>query len=351
MLDYLSSLIFPDATLRDAVVRIEESECKIAIAVDADHKLIGTITDGDVRRALINGYSFDDSIDGIIFKTPTTAHIREKDSKIFLLEIMERSQVRQIPLLDDLGRVVGIEVDEHLRQKAKKENLIVIMAGGEGKRLRPLTEETPKPMLKLGVRPMMETTIQNFIAEGFCDFLISVNYKAHIIIDHFKDGSDLGVKIRYLEEEKFLDTAGALTLFPEVPTMPFIVINGDILTKVDFGNVLNFHEAQGAMATMCVREHNIQIPYGVVNSDNFVFQSVEEKPVFTYFINAGIYAFNPEVLKFIKPDTPLTMPDLFQTLKEAGQVCSTYPIHEYWLDIGRIEDYNNAVNVFSSIFK
>lgn len=351
MLNYKSSFLSKDATLRETTVAIELSDGKIALIVDEDEKLIGTITDGDIRRGLIDGLKFEDSIETIIFKTPTTAHINERANKKALISRMQEFQILQIPLLDDDNRVVGLETISHLSIEEKRENWVILMAGGEGRRLRPLTENTPKPMLEIGGKPILETTIQNFIDAGFENFIISVNYKSDIIKDYFKDGRGLGVNIEYLEEDTPLDTAGSLTLLKEKPTQPFIVMNGDILTKINFENVLEFHETQNSIATMCVREYSIQVPYGIVNSEDFKFQSVQEKPNFSYFVNAGIYTFSPEALDLIEPNTPLRMTDFFENLKSAGKDCYTYPVHEYWLDIGKMDDYNHAVNNFSSIFK
>ena len=351
MLDYKSSLLLSTATLREAIVKIENSDGKIAIIVDKDEKLIGTITDGDIRRALIYGLAFDDSIEPIIFKNPTTAHVNERNNRKALLNLMQDLQIRQIPLLDDEGRVVGLETTINLRLEDKQENWVVLMAGGEGRRLRPLTEDTPKPMLKIGGKPILQNTIESFKKAGFHKFLISVNYKADIIKDYFKDGSALGVHIKYLEEEEYLSTAGALSLIQETMKEPFIVMNGDILTKVEFKNVIDFHQSHDAMATMCVREYNLQIPYGVVNSDDFQFESVQEKPMVTYYVNAGIYVFNPKVLNHIPSGEQLTMTDLFEQLKNTGELCCTYPVHEYWLDIGQMDDYHYAVNNYATIFK
>ena len=349
MIDYKKSLIGPDATIDETMATIEQSDSKIAIVIDADQKLIGTITDGDIRRGIISGLKITDNIEPIIFRTPTTCHINQAGDTGMLLDLMRDKQIQQIPIIDNDGRIVGLQIRQKLHKK--KPNAVVIMAGGQGQRLRPLTEETPKPMLEIGGKPILENQINMFKDAGFNRFCLSVNYKADVIKDYFGNGENHDVEISYLEESQPLQTAGALSLLPEKPSAPFIVINGDILTKVDFSNVLDFHAAQNAFATMCAREHTIEIPYGVINADEFEFQSVDEKPSVSYFVNAGIYVFDPDVIDYIPKNEPLNMTDLFKSLKEAHKMCCTYPLHEYWLDIGKKEDFERAQEEYKTVFK
>lgn len=350
MNDYRESLIQADNSVKTAMQVIEASLGKIAIVVDAAGRLLGTVTDGDIRRAILAGQSLDGPIGDVMFTTPVTGHVSELSNPRKMLQKMHDLQIRQMPLLDDEGRVAGLEFSDHLRAVQRRDNLVVLMAGGEGQRLRPLTLETPKPMLNIGPRPILETIIQNFVEAGFRDFMLSVNYKAEVIMDYFGDGSDHGANIQYLREDKPLDTAGALSLIKERPDASIIVMNGDILTKVQFDKLLDFHDSHQALATMCVREFGVTLPYGVVYSDNMVFEKVEEKPHYSWFVNAGIYAFSPAVLDRLAPNTALSMTDLFVQLQAESQKCMTYPLHEYWLDIGKIEDYNRALEEFSAIF-
>lgn len=351
MIDYQSTLLPETATIHDAAIKIEENQAKIVLVVDDNRKLVGTITDGDVRRGLINGLTFQDNIQNIIFRSPTTVLATQAKDKSYLLKLMQKYDVRQIPIIDNEGRIAGLETDHSIKEVEKKENWVVLMAGGEGKRLRPLTEKTPKPMLSMGSKPMLEVIIEHFTKHGFYKFYISVKYKAEIIKSYFKDGSEFNVQIKYLEEEESLDTAGALGLLPTDLAKPFIIMNGDILTKTNFDHLLSFHLNHNASATMCVREYDFQIPYGVVKTNDMRFDSIQEKPNLSFYVNAGIYVLSPEVLKYIKPQNPLKMTDLFINLKETGNSCYTYLIHEYWSDIGKLEDYKQAQNTYENVFK
>ncbi|MGQ9826160.1 MAG: nucleotidyltransferase family protein, partial [Desulfotomaculales bacterium] len=232
----------------------------------------------------------------------------------------------------------------------KRNNVVVIMAGGLGSRLRPLTDECPKPLLKVGGKPLLETILENFLEYGLYNFYFSVNYRAEMIREYFGDGSRWGANIEYINEEKRLGTAGALSLLPEKPKNTVLVMNGDLLTKINFEHLLDFHADTKADATMCVKEYNFQIPYGVVKTDRHRLIEIEEKPVKTFFISAGIYAIEPAVIDLIPRNTYFDMPGLFEKLIKENREAAVFPIREYWLDIGHKEDFERANGEFSEVF-
>jgi NDP-sugar pyrophosphorylase family protein len=225
------------------------------------------------------------------------------------------------------------------------------MAGGFGTRLYPLTEDTPKPLLNVGNRPILETILSRFIKAGFHNFFISTHYKAEKVRAHFGDGSAWGVKIEYVNEEKPLGTAGSIGLLPKnLPKLPILMMNGDVLTKVNFEHLLAFHQEQKGIATMCIREYDVQIPFGVVNVEEQQAKSIVEKPIQKYFVNAGIYVLEPELVNKVNPNTPIDMPNLLEKQIKKGKSVSIFPIHEYWLDIGHMKEYKSAHDSFSNGF-
>lgn len=340
--------ITPFSTIREALKIIDSGAMQIAIIVDENDRLVGTLTDGDIRRGLLNNLTLDDCIESIIFRTPTIATIH--DSKEAILQKALKKKLHQIPIVDDEHRIIGIKEIEELVKPRVKQNVVVLMVGGLGSRLWPLTEDTPKPMLKVGNKPILQTIVEKFAAYGFVNIVMCVNYKSHIIQDHFGNGSAFGVNIKYILEEKRMGTAGALSLIANHPTEPFFVMNGDILTNVNFEHLLDYHISQNATATMCVREYDFQIPYGVVNLEESRILSIQEKPVHKFFVSAGIYMLSPETILMIPPHQFYDMPTLFATLIEKDQKTISFPIHEYWLDIGRMNDYERANNEYHEIF-
>ena len=251
---------------------------------------------------------------------------------------------------EEAGRVIGVELLEELIRPRERDNWVVLMAGGLGTRLSPLTNDRPKPMLNVGNKPLLETIIENFVEQGFHRFFISVNYMAGMIKDHFADGGRWGAQIHYLEEDRKLGTAGALSLLPEPPTAPVLVMNCDLLTKVNFRHLLDFHLEHRAQGTMCVREYDFQVPYGVVRLDRQRIAGIDEKPVQRFFVNAGIYVLEPEALHHVPADTFFDMPSLFERLIAEGQEAAAFPIREYWLDIGQLADYDRANGEFAGLF-
>lgn len=334
-----------DQTILEAVKIIDTGGAKIAVVVDEDCKLLGTITDYDVRQAILKGHDLRKNVTSIMNHNPKVVNISCSDQEI--LAKMKSKSVRQIPIVNDNGFLVGLKLlSDFSNESIKRSNIVVIMAGGLGTRLRPLTDHCPKPLLKIGNKPILEIILESFIEAGFCKFYISVNYKAEMIKQYFGNGYKYGVTINYLEENKRLGTAGALSLLPDQIKESVIVMNGDLLTKVSFKQLLDFHTNNKSLATMCVREYNYQIPYGVIDFDNWKITALKEKPVYSAFVNAGIYVLEPEVIKSIEKEKYFDMTDLFSDVMSKKENALIFPIREYWLDVGRIEDFEKAQGEF-----
>lgn len=337
-----------NSTIKEALEIIDSGAMKIALVLDGDNKLLGTISDGDIRRGLLNGLTLTDSIEPVIFRNPTVCSIN--DSKEDILEIAVEKKIYQIPIVDLNGVLVGIDEIDELLTPPKYSNKVILMAGGLGSRLRPLTDEMPKPLLEVGNKPILETIIGNFSKYGFKHVILSVNYKSQMIEDYFGDGSRFGVEIEYVHEDKRMGTAGALSLMKEQLTEPFFVMNGDLLTNVNFEHMIEYHLSNRSVATMGVREYDFQVPYGVVNIDGYQVKSIVEKPVHKFFVSAGIYMLNPECLSYIPHEQYYDIPSLFEKMIEDDQSIVSFPIHEYWLDIGHMDDFHRAQNEAESVF-
>ena len=348
MKKYKDILIGTKSSIKEALKVIDTGAMRIALVVDENMKLLGTLSDGDIRRGLLNNLSLDDSIENLYFKNPTTAF--EGDSKDKIIQKAILNQVYQIPIIDKDGILVDIITLVTLLNIAKKRNRVILMAGGLGTRLRPLTQDIPKPLLKVGNKPILETIIKNFASHGFVNITISLNYKGEMIKEYFKDGSEFGVNIDYIEEDMRLGTAGALSLLTDLPKEPFFVMNADLLTDVNFSHFLDFHSHSNAYVSMCVREYEHQIPYGVVETNNENITSIIEKPIQKFFVNAGIYLLSPNALDHIPKNEFYDMPTLFNTFIEKEKKVISFPIHEYWLDIGRLEEYKKANEEYENIF-
>jgi dTDP-glucose pyrophosphorylase/predicted transcriptional regulator len=341
-------LVTMEASIREAVQIIDASSMQIVLVVDQDRRLLGTVTDGDIRRGILKGVSLSDPVQVIMNPDPTVAKLA--DSRDSVLAAMRLKQLHHIPVVDEHRHVMGMETLDELIQSRIKENWVALMAGGVGSRLHPLTADCPKPMLKVGNKPLLETILESFIEYGFCRFYISVNYMADVVKAYFGGGERWGVEICYLEEDQKLGTAGALSLIPESLTESLLVMNGDLLTKVNFSQLLDFHSSHRAQATMCVREYDFQVPYGVVRIDNHRITGIDEKPVQRFFVNAGIYILEPEALSLIPPNTYFDMPTLFEKLIARKRETAVFPIREYWLDIGHLADYDRANGEYRNIF-
>ncbi len=335
----------PDRTIRDAIATINRNRKGIALLTDAGHHLLGTVTDGDIRRAMLASISLDAPVGELLARKveryvhPVTAPADASDAT--LLHLMHEHVVLQIPLLDPEGRIVDLATMEDLLGEEPLPMQAVIMAGGFGKRLRPLTEDLPKPMLPVGDRPLMERTIEQLRSAGIRRVNVTTHYLSEKISDHFGDGAAFGVELNYVSEETPLGTAGALGLLA-APNEPLLVINGDVLTRVNFRAMLAYHREHRAELTVGVREFIMQVPYGVVDAEGGNVTAVREKPDVHFLVNAGIYLLEPSVYQFIEPGARADMPDLIHRLLDAKRVVSSFPIHEYWLDIGKHDDYLRA---------
>ena len=338
-------LISPVASIRDAIARIDSGNSQIALVVDGNGVLVGTVTDGDVRRGILRGLSLEDLVSLVMNKTPTTGNPSE--DRTAFLGLMKRRLLHQIPLVDKHGRVVGLETLDELLRPDRRDNPVVLMAGGMGTRLRPLTDEVPKPMLQIGDKPILESILESFAEYGFWQFYIAVNYKAEVIERHFGKGDKWDVQIEYIREDKKLGTAGPLSLLPAAPQSPILVMNADILTRVNFSYLLDFHERSLAAATVCIREYKHTIPYGVVHMKENDLTGIEEKPIHRSMVSAGIYVLEPETLNRLPKGGRYEMPELLQGLVNDGKKLAGFPIHEYWLDIGRLEDLERAHEFFA----
>jgi dTDP-glucose pyrophosphorylase/CBS domain-containing protein len=339
-------LITLKTSIRDTMFVIDSHAKGIAVVVDEERRLLATITDGDIRRALLAGLEVDQPSVVLIpwypnpgAKAPITAQIGTSDA--VLLTLMQAHSVRQIPLLDLDGRVCEIATLHDLLQQFDLPVTGVIMAGGFGKRLMPLTDGTPKPMLPVNGRPLMEHMLSKLRLAGIRSVSIATHYMKDNIIQHFKDGSEFGVKLNYIEETEPLGTAGSLSKLC-TETAPLLVLNGDILTGMDFRAMLDFHRENDAQLTVGVRRYGIEVPFGIVETEGVHVTSIVEKPVLRYLINAGIYMVDPAVCKLVPLNQRFDMPDLIEAVIESGMRVISFPVREYWLDIGRIEQYQRA---------
>jgi dTDP-glucose pyrophosphorylase len=320
---------------------LTSSSMRIVLVVDKENRLLGTITDGDIRRALMAGSAMSSLATSVMQKNPIA--VNQGDSGRKALQIMREKDLLHLPVLDAKGVVVGLETVRDLLFKEQRPNPVLLMAGGFGKRLYPLTREVPKPLLPVGEKPILQTILEQLAEGGFSQFFLAVHYRSEQVRAHFGDGSKWGVRIEYLEERQPLGTAGALSLLDRAMIdAPLLMMNGDLLTRLDFGELVDYHSEHGGLATMCVREYDFQIPYGVVHGDGDQMTDIIEKPVQKFFVNAGIYILEPDLLGQCRPDEAIDMPDLLRQVVNDGRKVSMFPIHEYWLDIGRMEEYERA---------
>jgi dTDP-glucose pyrophosphorylase len=347
--NYENILLNPNSTIREALKIIDSGAMKIAIVVDENKKLIGTVADGDIRRGLLNNFSLDDVIETVIFKTPTVCKIDDTKEKI--LETAVEKKIYQIPIVDNNGKLVGIEEVADLLKSKHKSSQVVLMTGGLGTRLRPLTNETPKPMLKVGGKPLLESIILGFKKHGFIEIILSVGYKSEIIENYFGDGSNFGVNIKYIHEDKRMGTAGALNFMRELLSEPFFVMNGDLLTNINFEHMMDYHVENSSVATMAVREYDFQVPYGVVKSEGVDIKSIVEKPIHSFYVSGGVYVLDAKVLDFVPENEFFDMPTLFEKVIEKNLKSISFPIREYWLDIGRMEEFEKANSEYHGIFQ
>jgi dTDP-glucose pyrophosphorylase len=339
--DLLRKATLPlSATIQDAIRSLNDSAMQIALIVDGDQRLLGIVTDGDIRRGLLAGLTLASPIEPILQRKALV--VSPQLSRDLVLQLMRKNKVHQLPVVDDGGRVVALHQWDSMIAAALRTNVMAIMAGGQGTRMRPHTEACPKPLLPVGGRPILEHIIQRASAEGFRTFVIAVHYLGHMIEDYFGDGSRWSVQIEYLHETEPLGTAGALAALTDKISEPVVVSNGDILTDVRYGELLDFHAQHRAMATMAVRLHEWQHPFGVVRTRGVDIIGFEEKPIARTHVNAGIYAIDPRALQLLGRGERCDMPTLFERIRERGERVVAYAIHEPWVDVGRPDDYLEA---------
>lgn len=338
--DWQSILISPETSMAETIAVIDKGAMQLALVVDNERQLLGVVTDGDIRRALIKHVAMDAVIADVMNTNPIVA--KRGTSKSQLLNTMNRKGLSAIPLVEN-DVVVGLETLQKIVERSHYDNPVFLMAGGFGTRLRPLTDNCPKPLLKLGGKPILETILENFILAGFHRFYISTHYMPEMIQEYFGDGEKWGVSIEYVHEESPLGTGGSLGLLPDnLPELPIIMMNGDLLTKVDFAHLLDYHLEQTSIATMCVTEYEYQVPYGVIESQGNKITHMVEKPMQRHFVNAGIYVVNPELIQRVEVNQAIDMPTLLEQQIEKDEDVTIFPIHEYWLDIGKMPDFNKA---------
>ncbi len=333
-----------NATVGQAINSLEQASVKIVMVTNATGVLEGTISDGDIRRALIKGLDLNSPITNILHRNALV--VPPDLGRELVMQLMVANKVQQIPVVDDKHHVVGLHLWNEISSPLARPNLMLIMAGGFGTRLRPHTESCPKPMLPVAGKPILEHIIEHAKTEGFSRFVISLQYLGHMIEDHFGRGGDLGVQIDYLKETTSLGTAGALGLLSPRPELPFVVTNGDVLSDIKYGELLEFHMRQSAMATMAVRLHEWQHPFGVVQTCGLDIVGFEEKPISRTYINAGVYALSPDALHVMTPNSSYDMPSLFEQLQSEGKRTVAYPMHEPWLDVGRPDDLQRARDTY-----
>ena len=332
-----------NGTIREIIETIDNGGLKIAIILSVENKLLGVINDGDIRRGLLKGLTLDSPFFNIIRKDCIV--IKEKKSKRELLKIMKDNAISQIPVVSKENEFIGLEVSEEILPNTRfdKANFALLMAGGKGTRLSPITDNCPKPLLPINGKPILEIILEQCIDSGINNFYISVHYLAEKIINYFGDGSKWDVQINYIREDIPLGTAGALTLLPKKLLEPIIVINGDVLTKINYADLINYHLYNQADITICAREHILSSPYGVIEVDGICFKSMVEKPSFTQLVNAGIYVINPLIIDSIKKNKYVDMPNFISSAKNKSNKIIVYPVHEYWLDVGKPETLNKAL--------
>lgn len=338
-------LVGESATIRDVIAQLDINGQHICLMVDQEKKLLGTITDGDVRRAVLAGVRIEQPAKAILNDTPHVVFAGTDEQQV--LEKLREFKVSHLPVVDQEKRVVRLaslfnlqaDDDEYLEAT---ENWVLLMAGGLGERLRPLTNNRPKPLLEIGDKPLLQGIVERLVDKGFRKLFISVNFLGDMIVDHFGDGSKFGAEIQYIRETDRLGTAGALGLMPVRPVAPMIVMNADLITDIDFSALLAYHRERDGIATMAVRQYDFQVPYGVIDTVRQSVTNINEKPLVSFFVNAGIYVLEPEVIGMVPKGQHIDMTDLISRAIKEGNDVSAFPLIERWIDIGQLDDYERA---------
>jgi dTDP-glucose pyrophosphorylase len=329
-----------NANIQEAIRNLNRVGIKIVLVVNEAGELEGTISDGDIRRGLLKGLDLNSHIASVVHRN--TLVVPPEMARDIVMQLMVANKIQQIPIVDGHHHVVGLHLWDEITTAPTRSNMMVIMAGGMGARLRPHTESCPKPLLKVAGKPMLEHIIERAKLEGFSHFVLAIHYLGYMIEDYFGNGKHLGVRIDYLREQSPLGTAGALGLLNPRPDASFVVTNGDVITDIRYGELLDFHIRYAATATMAVRVHEWQHPFGVVQTQGVDITGFEEKPVARSHINAGVYALEPDVLNVLSADSHCDMPTLFERMQAQAKRTVAYPMHEPWLDVGRPDDLKQA---------
>jgi dTDP-glucose pyrophosphorylase len=327
------ALVPLESNIEQAVRVLNEVGYKIVIVTDPTGILLGTVSDGDIRRGLLRGLDLSSPLDGVIHREVLVAP--PELGRDLIIKLMTVNKIQQIPIVDKEMRVIGLYLWDEIVMQPIRPNMMVIMAGGKGTRLHPQTENCPKPLLPVAGKPILEHIINSAKAQGISSFVLAIHHLGHMIEEHFGDGSSLGVSIEYTRENSPLGTAGAISLLNPLPDSAFVVTNGDVLTDTRYGELIDFHQQNSAQATMAVRIHEWQNPFGVVQTDGFELTSYEEKPIVRSLINAGVYVIEPSAVRHLVKSAPCDMPSFFEKIQVSGDKVIVFPIHERWLDIGR----------------
>lgn len=338
--NWRSAILTPGSTIEQAINNLNKTGLQIVVVIDENDILLGTITDGDIRRGLLRGIGLNATVENIMQKNSIV--VKEEASREEVMNLMHENRLHQLPVINCNNKIINVYFWDEVILPPIRENIIVIMAGGMGIRLRPYTEQCPKPMLHVSGKPILEHIILRAKSEGFINFIISIQYLGEVIENYFKQGNELGVNIDYIRETQPLGTAGSLGLFKKQPEIPFIVTNGDLLSDIKYSNLLDFHIHHAADATMAVRNHEWQNPFGVVITEGIKINNFDEKPIIRSQINAGIYVLNPEVLNYISKGNYCDMPMVFKKMQHLNKNIVAYSMNESWLDVGRPDDLQQA---------
>ena len=345
-LDWQKAVLPLNSRIREAIQVLDDASLKIVLITDMAGALIGTVSDGDIRRGLLKGLDLESPIQTIVHDDALV--VPPNLNREVVVQLMTANKIQQIPIVDEKKHVVGLHLWDQMNALRARSNVMIIMAGGKGSRLHPLTENCPKPLLPIAGKPILEHIIERAKTEGFSHFIMAICHLGHMIEEYFGNGDDLGVKIEYLREESPLGTAGALSLLNPLPEGAFIVTNGDVITDIRYGELLDFHIQHGATATMAVRVHEWQSPFGVVETQGIEIIGYEEKPVSRSHINAGVYVIEPSAIQYLVKSVPCDMPTLFEFLQKEKNKVVAYPIHERWLDVGRPDELLKATELNNS---
>jgi dTDP-glucose pyrophosphorylase len=337
------AIIPAKSTIQDVILNLDQVAIKIVLVINDEGELEGTISDGDIRRGLLKRLTLNSKIESVIHRN---ALVVPPDMRTeMVMQLMIANKIQQIPVVDEHHHVVGLHLWDEITTPPKRTNMMVIMAGGKGTRLMPHTQDCPKPMVLVSGKPMLEHIIERAKLEGFTHFVLAIYYLGHMIENYFGNGEHLDVQIDYLREKSPLGTAGALSLLTPRPDAPFVVTNGDVITDIRYSELLDFHVRHDSTATMAVRVHEWQHPFGVVHTQGVDIVGIEEKPITHSHINAGVYVLEPEALGYLHDENTCDMPMLFGRIQEQGKRTVVYPMHEPWLDVGRPEDLERAQNL------